>query len=59
MANIVQFPSDRVSSVASRISGCHVLIFPGVRIERHEAGIAELSTAAEEARAQGADRTGT
>jgi hypothetical protein len=60
MANIVQFPSDRVSSAASRISGgCHVLIFPGVRIERHEPDFAKLSTAAEEARAKGADRTGT
>ena len=37
MAEVVPFPSERVSSevTVSRHEGCHVLIFPGVRIERH------------------------
>ena len=64
MAEVVPFPSERVSSevTVSRHEGCHVLIFPGVRIERHgeegaEIGPAAKSTGSDDAREKG--RTGT
>lgn len=41
MAQIIPFPQDEVrrGGTIPEGTGCHVMIFPGVRIERHDDGV--------------------